>query len=339
MVAIKVLDADQSEDYGKENDILKTLRAKQHKHLINLLASFQMGNKYHLVFPYADSNLRQYWEQQPNPVFDSLTVLWALEQMRGIACGTNVIHEFRASIPLAPAEGFRFKDGAKLSVAKDEVLFGRHGDLKPENILWFDDPETDAPHKGNLKIADFGLGRFHGRDSRSNVDPVLARASPTYEPPECRMRIPVSRKYDIWSLGCIYLEFITWLLEGDKHITVFSEARGEPGADGIDEDKFFTVIPMGERQPRVVIRKGVVDWAIRLHTHSKCSALIHMLIDMTMNKLLVVDPKNRATAAQVQILLTDALMKSKSDQVYLLRPAPASRNRGHDNMAHEAPPT
>jgi serine/threonine protein kinase len=126
--------------------------------------------------------------------------------MAGIASALSSIHNFTVTYPLS-VDGpgnVRLQKDAKLSVEKSEELYGRHGDIKPENILWFQEtPDTDD-EAGILQIADFGLGRFHGRESRSNVHPDGVVGSPTYEPPECKLHRPVSRAYDIWSLGYLY---------------------------------------------------------------------------------------------------------------------------------------
>lgn len=151
------------------------------------------------------------------------------------------------------------RDNAKLSVEKKEELYGRHGDIKPENILWFRKcPETEEQDaNGILQIADFGLGRFHGRDSRSKVHPDSIQTSPTYEPPECKLHRPVSRAYDIWSLGCLYLEFITWLLLGSAEIETFSEGRGKQSiSTDINDDSFFTIVRDENNKPNAVVREG-----------------------------------------------------------------------------------
>ncbi|CAG7556534.1 unnamed protein product, partial [Fusarium equiseti] len=102
--------------------------------------------------------------------------------------------------------------------------YGRHGDIKPENILWFrNGPNTDI---GVLEIADFGLTRFHNRRSRSNISPVGMGNSPTYRAPEFDMPDGLlSRSYDIWALGCVYLEFLTWYFMGWKGVMEFSTLR------------------------------------------------------------------------------------------------------------------
>lgn len=242
--------------------------------------------------------------------------------MTGIAYGLLYIHNFSVTYPLSVGTGnVRMPKGnVKLSVKGGEEWYGRHGDIKPENILWFDQHKGNENLMGVLQIADFGLGRFHGRDSRSNRNPDTINGSPTYEPPECTLRLPVSRKYDIWSLGCLYLEFITWLLEGFDEIDTFADARGQVNLETkINDDNFFTIINDAEGS-RGIVRPAVNQWVSKLHAHKNCSPLIHDLLDLTMKEMVVVESKNRATAGQLYQQLNLYLKKAEFDHDYLLKP-------------------
>lgn len=130
----------------------------------------------------------------------------------------------------------------------EDKRFGRHGDIKPENILWYKNhsPCTDI---GVLKISDFGLARWHSDKSRTAPRPPRMKASPTYRAPE--IDLPgqnLSRKYDIWTLGCVYLGLITWYLKGwDAVHGEFSTRRidddiPDDSTPGIHEDKYFNVL-------------------------------------------------------------------------------------------------
>lgn len=316
----------------KERSILEKLGPENHPHLIKLLATYRQKQKYHLLFPFATSNLRKYWDDHPLPTFDERTVLWSLAQMTGIASGLGLIHDFRVTYPLsvagagAGAGEIRIPQGdVQLRVRKGEQFFGRHGDIKPENILWFANAGDDGHPMGVLKVADFGLGRFHGRDSRSRVNPDTVPTSPTYEPPECKLRLPVSRAYDIWSLGCIYLEFITWLLKGSTEIEGFSEFRGrEATGTGINDDNFFT-ITTGGAKPTATVREQVYIWSNELHAHEKCSQLIHDLLDLTMQGLLVINSEKRTKAISLYRRLSVCLSRAKEDSTYMLKPVPRRR--------------
>jgi serine/threonine protein kinase len=312
LVAIKRLHSSDEIEFRKEEHILKALGSQptKHLHLITLLATFKHHNKYHLVFRWADANLRKYWKDRPSPSFDEATVLWCLKQMTGIAHALDSIHNFTTTHPLSMNSHSKVGDqkDAKSSSEKKETWYGRHGDIKAENILWFREIPESEDIMGVLQIADFGLGRFHGRDSRSKIDPDDVQGSPAYEPPERKLHKPISRTYDIWSLGCLYLEFITWLLKGSAEIDGFS-----------GEDNFFTITNDGSD---AVVRDGVVVWVQQLHKHPRCSALIHSLLDLIMKHVLIPDSKKRISAAKLWEKLNTFLGKAAGDKVFLLKPAP-----------------
>ncbi|MAD84153.1 MAG: hypothetical protein CL912_14415 [Deltaproteobacteria bacterium] len=324
-MAVKRLFSSDEDDFQKEATILNAVGLKSHPHLIKLLATYKHEGKYHLMFPYANANLRKYWDDRPSPTFDRDTILWSVRQMTGIANGLFRIHNFRVTVPLVATAGagsLRMPKGIKLMVKGGEELFGRHGDIKPENVLWFKHGRLTEDPNGVLQIADFGLGRFHGRDSRSGVNPETLQTSPTYEPPECKLRQPVSRAYDIWSLGCLYLEFLTWLLKGSQEIEGFSEFRGRPATGtGIDDDNFFTLVYDGDGM-HAIVRESVVTWKNQLHSHEKCSQLIHDLLELTMRELLVTDAKKRCEAGWLFQQLKMYLDKASEDSDYMLKPVP-----------------
>ncbi|CZR57585.1 uncharacterized protein PAC_07474 [Phialocephala subalpina] len=175
----------------------------------------------------------------------------------------------------------------------------------------------------NVPRGRFGLGHFHGAESRSNVDPDSVFSSPTYEPPECKLRLPVSRAYNIWSLGCLYFEFITWLLKGSLEIDTFSDYRGRVATrSGINDDNVFTIIVDADGTRVATVREQVVAWVDQLHTYDKCSPLVHDLLDLTINGLLVVDTAARYPSSWVFHKLDQHLKKAQADEVYLLTPAP-----------------
>ncbi|EON60848.1 CMGC/CDK protein kinase [Coniosporium apollinis CBS 100218] len=326
LIAIKKLFSSDRTEFAKEQTILIALGSRNHPHLIKLLATFQHKQKYHLMFPYANANLRKYWEDRPHPNFDEATVLWSLKQMTGIANALWVIHNF--TLPL-PVDGqVRVLDDGILSVEKEEKKFGRHGDIKPENILWFKQSSEVEDENGVLQIADFGLGRFHGRDSRSKINPATVWSSPTYEPPECKLRRSVSRSYDIWSLGCLYLEFITWLLMGSAEIEGFSDYRARCARTGINDDNFYTIYTRSGNRPGAEVRGEVTEWVNKLHEHGKCSAVIHGLLELIMEQLLIIDSTERIDAAGLFRKLDIFLERAKTDKPYLLDPLPRAQKAG-----------
>jgi serine/threonine protein kinase len=110
------------------------------------------------------------------------------------------------------------------------LMFGRHGDINPANILWFGNPErvTEDLH-GTLQLADFGQAELNSRMSRTKVIDVPNTL--TYRPPESDMKPTVIRQsYDIWCLGCVFLEFVAWILEGNSALAKFALERSSPDA-------------------------------------------------------------------------------------------------------------
>ena len=129
--------------------------------------------------------------------------------VRALVLSHNFTITYQLSVP-GPGKIRMLKD-AELKAVPREERYGRHGDIKPENILRFKSTLKTGDERGVLRIADFGVGRIHGRDSGSRINPDTIQRSLTYEPPEYKLRRPVSRAYNIWSLASIYLELITGL--------------------------------------------------------------------------------------------------------------------------------
>jgi serine/threonine protein kinase len=126
---------------------------------------------------------------------------WVLSQMKGIVGGIERIHNYSTN------------------------KRGSHGDLRPENIILFaEDPAWPETSGGRLCIADFGLTKFmYGETPRAPRVKPESWGHKTYRPPEI---VPSnhdpefhdrSRKYDMWSVGCILMEYVVWDLQRSVH--------------------------------------------------------------------------------------------------------------------------
>jgi hypothetical protein len=210
--AIRRLHSPSKSEFKKEVDILKKFSWDGHPNLISLLATYEQFNQYFLMFRWAESDLHQFWKDNPSPLVDKETVLWMATQCAGIADGLRRIHTYRDSLDTRQEP--------------DDPLYGRHGDIKPENILLFRNSD-DPTDRGTLKLADFGLADFRSKDSKSNVRRSQIGNTMAYRPPECDTPecATISRSYDIWTLGCVYLEFITWAIGGFSLCRNFTKLR------------------------------------------------------------------------------------------------------------------
>jgi serine/threonine protein kinase len=102
----------------------------------------------------------------------------------------------------------------------------RHGDLKPENILGFSDETMDL---GILRLADMSLTKRHVVATQLRTKGTNTRWSiRRYEAPEALSIDNVrSRLYDVWSMGCITLVFIIWILYGKGELKkLYSQIEG-----------------------------------------------------------------------------------------------------------------
>ncbi len=218
-----------------------------------------------------------------------------------------------SSPPPESAEGYEIS-------AKDEThRYGRHGDIKPENILWFLGGDLDSPDEGALVIADFGLSDTHRRETRSHIRVVTGSA--TYEPPEVMTSNFVSREYDIWSLGCTFLEFATWLLCGWNVLDRFPEARALLHGRHVKDDVFYTI---EEDQPgeatTAVVRRSVVKWMQDMRTLPRSSTFTLEFIDMISEEMLVVNPTARIKAGALNRRLQCMLEQAERSPTYLVDP-------------------
>jgi serine/threonine protein kinase len=314
------------EEFEKENEMLSKLTLRKDPHLIELLTTYKFKGHFHFLFPYAKLNLRMYWKENRVLEWRKTEVLWILQQLLGLATALHVIHEFKTVHPL----GSDYTDpqvsrqrpamNVRMTVDEEEQKFGRHGDLKPENILWFDDLVGAGPG-GILQITDLGLGRFHRLESRSRQDPTTINGSPTYIPPELALERLVSRAYDIWSFGCIFLEFITWMLDGYSGVQKFADARLARAHDKVEDDTFYTVYNPGPDK-FATVRPEVTEWIRKLRKHRRYSKMIRDLLDLV-GKMLQIETKDRIRSGELKDRLSRIVergTRGQSSSTYLLAP-------------------
>lgn len=226
-----------------------------HPHLISLLATYEQFKRFYLIFPWAQGDLVDYWSKKNKyPSVDYENILWVAAQISGITDGLSKIHRYestdskyhhskRHDAQLDPRSAV-MSFAIPASKHRPKQLFGRHGDIKPQNILWFQDPD-DENDKGILKITDFGLTEFSANHSKSYKPNNNIAASPSYRPPEFDLQDGlIGRSYDIWTLGCLYLELITWFLGGWDFAEKFRVERTafDPMWFDYHTDTFFEIV-------------------------------------------------------------------------------------------------
>lgn len=197
------------------------------------------------------------WNEQPSQV--QCAPLWIAEECYGLAIALRKIHHLTNSM-----------QGDLNQSNSNRRPHGIHGDIKPANILWFknlpshlSDHEASSANKrlGFLQISDFGTVKFHSTRSLYQSSVI---ATTTYHAPEVAP-IPHppnlgSPKLDIWALGCVYLEVVTWYLCGRQGVEDFCSNRmgEEPDTLQFYSDKFYLEQPgiFGSRQ---IVKRSVSE--------------------------------------------------------------------------------
>ena len=114
---------------------------------------------------------------------------------------------------------------------------------------------------GILVVSDMGLSSFNSDLSRSNIPNHAIPKVPGYRPPECDVKGgTISRAYDIWTLGCLFLELITWLLGGAKYLEQFNTERKSIYINGAVNNIFFVLKQLKQGNGRVAqVKKQVTE--------------------------------------------------------------------------------
>ncbi|OHE91937.1 CMGC/DYRK protein kinase [Colletotrichum orchidophilum] len=285
--ALKRLYTSDKQEFEQEVKHLKRFGGR-HSHIVTLLATFarQIGGEieYLLLFPWANCDLLEFWRREASVARDHQLFKWVAKQLCGITDALQYIHD------------------PKVLDANNKRLFGRHGDIKPENVLWF----NSSSDGGNLVLSDLGLTRTHRIESRSNRPGARIPVSPNYRPPECDIAGDdglVSRSFDIWTLGCLFLEFMVWILEGWEGYDAFKRNRMSPYIHGHDTPVYFEIVRVNGDEYAVDIKESVTREIARLRSHQKCSQYIHDMLGVIQTRMLIVQsenpPKKRIAAPEL----------------------------------------
>ncbi|KAJ4190967.1 hypothetical protein NW755_005179 [Fusarium falciforme] len=317
--ALKVLLSTEEMDFDREVYALRKIPPGPH--VIELLATFRRGNEFSFLFPWAEGgNLAELMEQEPSELLPSsipnaseVFARWLIEQCAGIAKGLSGMHEVEPK--LRSGDDFDKKEWAK--------KYGIHGDLKPENILRFLDDGL-----GKLKLSDFGLTLFHTMATRSK-QPGDGPLSPTYASPEQDGNWSfVSRKTDVWALGCVFSMLLTWAIRGPDALKEYATARHkekDPGKKGSWlQDTFYGTEHTEEGDPLIpdgfFLKQAVIDC---IDENKKAiSGPEHELnyltgfLDFIRCKMLNVRRDDRATSEEVCQFLNE-----KVEECYLITPS------------------
>ncbi|KAK1508843.1 protein kinase [Colletotrichum abscissum] len=213
---------------------------------------------------------------------------------------------------VATVHGYDSREGGYSSEAQ------LHLDIKPENVVCFQQSH-DGKVSYDLKLTDFGLSKPFNRNSPTR--PTQKAETKTYRPPERDFeRSRVDESFDIWCLGCLFLDFITWAMEGWAGVESFRENRLQE-TDEIDvdlefppvlEDTFFKKrVQRGtwwwpRRGPRTIVadlKPSVTSQFQRLRAHARCTEYLKRFLSLVQSRMLLIDGSTRAASNEVRDVL------------------------------------
>lgn len=154
---------------GLLKEEFKLMTSLKHRNVITCLGFFNKLNEYWLVLEYANLGNMGSLISNYGPLEEQTVAVYAKQILHGM----DYLH-------------------------KNKVI---HRDIKPSNLLLTTGSE--------LMLADFGCS-FKMEASQTNEGNIAGlKGSMSYMAPECLKETTLSRKADIWALGCTLLEMVT----------------------------------------------------------------------------------------------------------------------------------
>lgn len=319
-VAVKKLLSSDQDPADREAKVLEMMRGLQTDHMIKAIAYYIYDDKHHFIFPWAEhGNLWEFWTKGQGPSLERPYIIWVFRQLRGLADAIEQLHEKKIC---------------------------RHGDLKPENILCFSQDNNDGSSTPGVRmvITDVGLARDHIERTQFRESTNTRVSTKRYAGPEMDIapHAPLSRRFDIWSMGCILLEFVIWILYGGEELIRCTETP---------ITTFYKVKrDEGERVISVEIEPTVQGWISSISKDSRCASgtAIERLVHLITDKLLVVNvqdpiessvlveepeqPKARTYASEMRKGLESILTDLKTGNI-----DPVGKRRSNDMPDPQGP--
>jgi serine/threonine protein kinase len=186
-------------EFERESKVLRKLLEKSHKHIASHYASWSQAGHFFMLSPLASCNLKVYWKNNQPELSNPGFVLWELRQLWGLADGLRYIYN----------------------------LGGWHHDLKGENVLVYEEGDGGRP---TLKIADFGSAKIRARrpapQDESSPTASYSQGTSAYEAPDYVILHETSRPYDLWTLGCLFMDMLVWTFGASpSELEMFSNER------------------------------------------------------------------------------------------------------------------
>lgn len=254
---------DVARNWTREITASLRMNTLNQKHIVKFLTAFTRSTskdntanlENYLVFEWAEGgNLQDFWASFADSDRSVAFIKWTVRQLHGLSRALVAAHY------LLDDDGIY--RGASYS----------HGDIKPANILWFPGEGGDW---GTLKICDWGEAENHDYATATTTTTMTRFGTKRYEPPEVldwRYRLSTaakvarSRLYDMWSMGCVMMEHVVWLVYGLQELRRFCQSCS--GDHGVSE-QFYEALDVG-RAIRVAVHGAVTKWLAHMKNDPFC---------------------------------------------------------------------
>lgn len=228
----------------KETQYLERVKQLRDDHIVELVTSYCHNKKFNIVFPCSMANLDQCLRQPEyrlrQTCFRPLSNMPLWKQMYGLANALDRLAQVSAVARRDQKDEDKDRrDGPdELCIEGGPQLdnqIGFHFDLKPANILVdrnkaYHNNDGASRNQVHFRITDFGLAHFK-ESAPGNSGTGYHRGDEEYGPPESGTRIQ-NRKYDVWSLGCIFLEVLAFVVLSYGGVEELDQRRGKASRNG-----------------------------------------------------------------------------------------------------------
>ncbi|KAF4459729.1 serine threonine kinase, partial [Fusarium albosuccineum] len=260
---------------------IQELSEARHEHLISYIGAFKHGVDFYVMIEQPESgSLRDFWESETTKCtgLDSERIMSILEQLVGLTAALEELHSRNTY--------------TRVSKTGPANLLWSVRVLTPDNVVRFDD-RTSA-WLGTLKIANRGFTvtqnpfitacndanvKWHTLASHYGAPELVTNQNP---------HMSNIQESDVWSMGCIILEFLIWLLYGLNGLHEFH--REGTNLDIFRENVYFSIESNGKTAH---VSSIVQKWMEKmLQADSGCSTqmtkVIRNLVLLVKDRLLVV---------------------------------------------------
>lgn len=286
---------DANERRKNENEFLEDVRKLRHLHIVNMEAIITWaGRGKYFMYKWPDGgNLRDFYSSDPRPRLEASFVCAIIQQLAGLVDALRMLDYLEAN-------------GGSLH---------RHRNLEPEDVWRYE----DGSRVGAMKLCGIGWESDHQQG-----ESMLNRLS--YGPPEATLdpESARSRHYDMWSIGCIILELIIWLLYGTDELESF--IRGINGASNSRSP--YWVVEEDETRRRAQVHPNVRACMDHIAKDPECNeahaTAISDLLTIVRTRLLVIPvasvtvPRSHGRAESSELLnaIRGMLEKGRSNSEY-----------------------